>query len=270
MVGGVGGVEQRVAAGVPREAGAVDDDPAEAGAVAAEPLGERVDDDVGAVGERAGEGGGGEGGVDDQRQAVGAGDVGDGLEVGDLERGVGHRLAEQGAGVGVDRGGEAGWVGGVDEADADAERGQDVVELGVGAAVEVAGGDDVVAGAGEVDDGVEDRGGAGGVGQAGGLGGALQQADALLEHLGGGVHQAGVDVAQLAQREQAGRVRGAAELIGGGAVDGHRAREGGRVRGGAAVEAEGFEVHGGVWGSLGLGERCGLGTAEGDRGIRGR
>ena len=61
-------------------------------------------------------------------------------------------------------------VVGIDELHGDAERRQDVVELGVGAAVEVAGRDDVVAGLGEVDDRVEDAAGARGHAQAAQLG----------------------------------------------------------------------------------------------------
>ena len=235
-------VEERVFAGGPVEFAGVDDDAADAGAVAAEPFGERVDDDVRAEVDGSGEIGRGEGGIDDQRQAVGVGDVGDGLEVGDFQRGIGDGLAEQGAGLGVDGGGEVFRVVGIDEAHLDAERGQDVVELGVGAAVEVAGGDDVVAGLGEVDDGVEDGGGAGGDGEAGGA--AFERGDALFEHVVGGVHQAGVDVAEFAQGEQVGGVLGAVEHVGGGAVDRHRAGVGGGVRGVAGVEAEGFEFHG--------------------------
>ena len=96
------GVERMLARG-PGELAAVDDNPADARAVPAEPLRQRVHDDVRAVVERLGEIGRRERRIDDQGNSVVMGDLGDGLEVGDLQRRVGDRLAEQGAGLLVDR-----------------------------------------------------------------------------------------------------------------------------------------------------------------------
>jgi len=75
------------------------------------------------------------------------------------------------------------------------------VEEVVGAAVERGGGDDLVAGAGEGKDGK----GLGGLARGGGQRGdsAFERGDALLKDVGGGVHQPGVDVAKLLQREEA-------------------------------------------------------------------
>ena len=56
---------------------------------------------------------------------------------------------------------------------------------------------------------------------------ALERGDPLLEDVGGGVHDAGVDVAELLEREEVGAVLGGVEDVGGGLVDGHRARLGG-------------------------------------------
>ena len=97
-------------------------------------------------------------------------------------------------------------VVGVDEADLDAEARQGVVEEVVGAAVERGGGDDLVAGRGEGGDGEGFGGLAGGGGER--RRAAFERGDALLEHVGGGVHDAGVDVAELLQREEAGGVVG--------------------------------------------------------------
>ena len=67
-------------------------------------------------------------------------------------------------------------------------------------------------------------------GQADGRGDAtLEAAQPGLERTLGGVHDAGVDVADLGQREQVLRVRGVAELEARGLVDGHRTGAGGRV-----------------------------------------
>ncbi len=65
----VGLGEERVAAAAPVEVAAVDDDAADGGAVPAEPLGERLDDDSGAVLDRAAQVRGPEGVVDDERDA---------------------------------------------------------------------------------------------------------------------------------------------------------------------------------------------------------
>ena len=125
-------------AGRPRELAAVDDDAADAGAVAAEPLCQGMDDDVGPVIDGLGEVRGAEGAVDYQGDAVVVGDFGDCIEVGDLERRVRDRLDEEGARVGVDCLAEVFWVGAVDEAHGDAEAGENVVELSEGPAVQVA------------------------------------------------------------------------------------------------------------------------------------
>jgi hypothetical protein len=60
---------------------AVDDEAADGGAVAADELGGRVHHDVGAVLERPDEPRGGDGVVDDERHAVGVGDLADADDV---------------------------------------------------------------------------------------------------------------------------------------------------------------------------------------------
>ena len=244
VVGIVGLVEEGVAAGFPIEASGVDDDSADAGAVAAEPLGEGVDDDVGAVLEWLGEDGGGEGVVDDEGDAELFGFGTDGFEVGYLEGWVGNRLGEEGAGLIIGGGAEGGRVLRIDEADFDAELGEDIVKLGETAAVEIACGDDVVALLGDVDDGIEDGGGAGGVGEAGHFVGAFEERDAFFEDVGRRVHQAGVDVSELFEGKQVGGVFGGIENERCGPVDGDGAGIGGGIGLLAAVEAEGFLFHG--------------------------
>ena len=63
------------------------------------------------------------------------GDLGDRLEIDDLQRRVGYRLAKEGTSLGVDRPGEVLGVVGIDESGRNAKPRQDVVELGVRAAV---------------------------------------------------------------------------------------------------------------------------------------
>ena len=85
VVGGVGLVEERMLAAGPVEAAGVDHDAADAGAVAAEPLGEGMNDDVRTVRQRVGEVGGREGGVDHEGDPEGLGMGPDRVEVRDLQ-----------------------------------------------------------------------------------------------------------------------------------------------------------------------------------------
>ena len=71
-----------------------------------------------------------------------------------------------------------------------------------------------------------------------------------LERTLGGVHDAGVDVADLGQREQVLRVRGVAELEARGLVDRHRPGAGGRVGLAADVDLTCLETPG-------VAHRCG-------------
>ena len=211
-VGGVRGVKDGVSAGSPVEAALVDADAADARAVAADPLRERRDDDVGAVLEGLGEVRRGERRVDDERDVLLVADRGDGLEVADLQSGVGHGLAEQRARLVVDGGAEVLGVLGVHELHRDAHRGEDVVELRVGSAIQLAGRDDVVARLRKGDDGIEARGGAGRDGDRGEGVAALELRDAGLQDVRGGVTDAGINVAELLEREQVGGVLGVLEL----------------------------------------------------------
>eukprot|EP00966_Prymnesium_polylepis_P322312 7378582-Prymnesium_polylepis.1 len=141
--------------------------------------------------------------------------------------------------------GPRGWGGGGRaavrlDAHRDAHLREDVVKLRVRAAVQVAARNDVVARLREVDDRVEDRRSARRQAQASERVRTLEHADALLEHVGRRIHQPRVDVAQLLQREQLGRVLGRLEDVGRRAVDGHAAR-GGRVGPVAGVEAQRVE-----------------------------
>ena len=237
----VGFVVEGEVAVFPVEGAGVDDDAADAVSVTAKPLGQRVNNDGGAMPDRVGQVGRGEGAVDDEWDTVVGGDGGDSFEVGNVESGVADGLTEECLGFWGNGGGEVLRVVGVDEFYVDAELGKDVVELGVGAAVEVVGRDDFVSGLSEVDDGVKDGAGAGGDAEAGGP--TLQGGDALLEHVGGGVHQAGVDVAEFAESEEVGGVLGIIKDEGAGLVEGNGACVGGGFRLVAGVEALGLEFH---------------------------
>ena len=112
-------------------------------------------------------------------------------------------------------------VVGIHKAHLNAQGGEDVLELGVGPTVEVAGGNDVVARLSEIDDRIEDRRGAGGDGES--RRSTFESGDALFQHIVCRVHQARVDVSKFTQGEEVGGVFGAVEYIGTGAVNRNRA-----------------------------------------------
>ena len=93
MVAGVGVSKGgKLAAGLPVELAGIDDDTAQRGAVAADELGGRVDNDVRAVLDRTDQVRSAEGVVDDQRDVVLVGNLGDGVDVGNVRVGVTQRL----------------------------------------------------------------------------------------------------------------------------------------------------------------------------------
>ena len=98
----------------------------------------------------------------------------------------------------------------------------------VGAAIKVIGRDDCVAHLRDVDQGQERRRLSGRYGQRAGA--ALDRGDALLEDVGGRVHDPGVDVPEFLQREQVGRVVGVFEDERSGLIKRHSPRPGGRIR----------------------------------------
>ena len=110
----------------------------------------------------------------------------------------------------------------------------------VGAAVERSGGNDLVAGAGQSGDDESLGSLSGGGCQAGGS--AFEGGNALLKDVGGGVHDAGVDVAELLESEETGRVIGIVKDVGGGLVDRHGARLGGGIDLLAGVNGQGCET----------------------------
>ena len=116
----------------------------------ADPLGRRFNNDVSAMFDRPGDvAASTESVVNDQRDAILVGDVGDLLEVGHGETRITQRLDIERLGVGINGGTEGFRIVAIDELDVDAEARQRDLELIVGAAVEMAAADDVVAGLGD-------------------------------------------------------------------------------------------------------------------------
>ena len=101
MVRGIGlGELLEAAGGGPVELARIDDDAADGGAMATEELGCRIDDDVRSPLDRADQGRGGGGVVDNQRKAVFVGNGGKLLDVGDVELGIAESFGVDSAGLG--------------------------------------------------------------------------------------------------------------------------------------------------------------------------
>ena len=224
---GLGEAREPTAGGVVERA-AVDDRAADRRAVAADELGHRVHDDVGAPLQRAHEVRRRDRVVDDERHARPRGPPATHLRGRARRRGgwpaPRRRTASCSAATAARHCVEVVRI--VDEGHLDADLGQRVVQEVVGAAVQGRRGDDVVAGVGQREDRQELGGLTGGdgegTGQADGGGhAALQRVEASLQHELRRVGDAGVDVAHLRQPEQVRRVLGAVERVAGRLVDRH-------------------------------------------------
>lgn len=166
----------------------VNDNTGDGGTVTADPLGGRVDDNVGTVVDGTDKvSAGAKGVVNDKGNAAVVGDLGDRLEIGHVVARVTDRLDVDGLGACVDGLGKVLGLVSVDELGLDAEAGEENLELVVCATVEVGGGDDVVAGAGER----EESESLGRLAGRGGDGGntTLESGDTLLKDIVGRVHQ---------------------------------------------------------------------------------
>ena len=129
----------------PVERAAVDDHAADRIAVAAEKLGERMHDDVGAVVDRLAQIGRGQRVVDDERHAGTLRDLRDRLDVGDDAAGIGDELDEDRLGLRRDGAFEGADIVGVGPHHVPAEVLEGVIELVDRAAIELLRGDEFVA-----------------------------------------------------------------------------------------------------------------------------
>ena len=224
---GLGQLGVLVRMGGPVKGAAVHDHTADGGAVAADELGGGLHHDVGAVLDGTDQVGGAEGVVDDQGQAVLVGDGGNAVNVGHFAVGVAQGLDVDGLGVGLNGLFKVLDVQRVHEGGGHAVVHQGVGQQVVGAAVDVLGGNDVVAAQGHVLDGVGDGRGAGSHAQ--GSHAALQSGHALLEDVLGGVGQAAVDVAGIPQGKAVSGVLAVAEHEGGRLINGNGPGVGGVI-----------------------------------------
>ena len=243
MIGHIGLVqtaEARLVLG-PGELPRIDQYATDTVAVTTQILGQGMHHDVCAMLERAAEVGRGHRVVDDQRYAVSVGNGGNGTEVGDVAERVADGFAEHRLGARVDQVLERCRVAVIGKADLDAELWQRVGEEIVGATVQSARADDIVALLGNGHQCVGDGGTA--RGQCERTDAALKFGDALLEHVAGRVHDARVDVALHLEIKQIRSVLRAVEGVGGGLVDRYGDGLGGGIWRVAAVHGDGFRAH---------------------------
>ena len=180
MVAGVGvGDLCILAARLPVEVSAIDDHAAERRAVATDELGGGVDDDVRAVLEWTEQVRGTEGVVDDDRETMLLGDLGNRIDIGDIGIGVAERLKVDGRGVVLDGALDLLEVVRVNEGHVHAELRDGVLEEVERAAVDGLLGNDMVACLGKCLHGQRDCRGTGGNGETGDA--ALESSDTVLE-----------------------------------------------------------------------------------------
>lgn len=197
----------------PVELTAVDEDAAHGGTGAGVELRGGGDDDVGAEFQRANKRRGGDRVVDDERNMVLVSDLGDGWDIEDVSDGVAEGLTVESLGIRLDGLLPLGRVIRVlEEGDVDAQALQGDGEQGGGATVKARGGDDVVAGRSDVEDG----GGLSGLAGRESHGGdaAFQGCDAALEGVHRRVGQASVNRACIREVKASGSVLGAVEDVG--------------------------------------------------------
>ena len=187
---GAEGVLEELEALGQRRVGGGDESGEEIG-VAAEEFGGAVDRHVDAEIEGALQQRGHEGVVEEGREAPFLGEGGDGAQIDDLEEGIGRRFEEDRLGLGADGGGDGGEIGLIDEGGADAVLGKDLGKVAPRAAVEIVGGDEVIA-ALEQGEGAADRRHPRRIGKAAHP--AFEQGDGFFDLVAAGIAAAGVVV----------------------------------------------------------------------------
>ena len=225
---------RKLAALPPVEAARFDDHAAHRVAVAADELGHRMDDDVGAPFEGPAEIRRRHGVVDDQRHAVAPGDLRDRLEVDDDAARVGQVLDEDRLAFRRHGALEILRIAGVDEMAGPAHALEGDAELGQRAAVEALGRDELVTRVQERREGEELSGVARGRGHRGAA--VLEARDAFFEHRDRRVGHPRVDVAEGLQVEQRGGVVDVVEDVGRGLKNRRRACARGGVGSRAGVD----------------------------------
>ena len=227
MITGIGFGQTGEFSVVPGEVTLFDDDAADRGTVTADELGTGSNHDIGSVFEGPEQVRGGQGGIDDHGDAGFVGDGGDGFEVGHVTPRVTQGFEVDGAGIVIDGFAEVFGIALIDEFGLDAVLGERVVEQVIGSAIQAGRRNDILTGFDDVHDRQRFSSLSGGDRQ--GTSAPFEQCEAFFQHVGGGVHQAGVDVPEFLQAEQSGRVISIIKGVGGRLVDRNGAGIGGAV-----------------------------------------
>ena len=146
--------------------------------------------------------------------------LGNAVDVGDTGIGVAEGLDDDGLGVGTEGGFDGCEIFGIDNGGADALGGEGVLNEVERASIEVVSGNDVVASMGHILQGIGDGGGSTGHCQS--CHASFKGGYALFKNALGGVGEATVYVAGIAQTETVGSMLGVAEYIRGGLVNRYR------------------------------------------------
>ena len=184
-------------------------------------------DDVRAVFDGANPVGSAERVVDDQREAARVGELGNGVDVGDVGIGVAQCFNEDGFRIGLYGRRDFLQIVDVDEGRPDSVERERMPEQVVGTAVNRFLGDDMLPGAGEGLYGVRNRRRAGGRRQR--RCAAFQRRDSLLQDALRRIREPSVDVAGVRQPEPRRRVFGVVEHVGRGLINRYRAGVGSGV-----------------------------------------
>ena len=208
----------------------------------ADELRRRIDHDVDAVLDRPQQRGGHDRVVAERREPVLVRRVGDRAEVRDVVLRIAEALEVDAPGVLVDEIVDLLWMVRIEEAHFDAHALHGLGEERPGAAIEARRRDEVLPRVADREDGGRDRGLTRGEGER--RCAAVHRGEPLLEDVVRRVREARVDVAELREPEECGRVVRRVEDVGGRGVDRDRARVRRRVGLLAAVDSEGAESGG--------------------------
>src|ERR1700733_6359848 len=226
---------------LPVEIAAIHNRPAERGAMAAQKLGKRMDDDIGAMFDRPQQDGCGDGVVDDQWHAMTVGDPGQALDVTDVACRVADAFTEHCSRVLVDHFLDRLGTIALGKSDTDSLAWQKMSEEGVGGAVELRRGDHIASQLSYILHRVSHCCLA--AGNAKSIPATLERGDAPLQNRGGGVADAGVAKAFGLKVEQGCGVVGAIEFKGDCLVNRHRDGLGCRIGVVTAVDSNRFPFH---------------------------
>ena len=243
MVGLVRVAEHRKACGMvlPRELSAIDDDAAQRRAVPAHELGQRVDDDVGAILLGAHHHRRRHGIVDDQRNMMPVRNLGHRLQIADIAGGISDCFAKQRARVLINQVFHVRRPVRCRKANLDALAWQDMGEQCVGRAVKLRHGDNVAADLSDARGGIIKRSLAGGHAECADA--AFKLADPLLKYRAGGIADARVAESLHLEIEQSRAVFGAVEGVGGRLINRYGHCLGGGIRVEPAMNCDRFSFH---------------------------